>query len=102
MDISNLHTAQRSVPKPWAVCFPQEHEGSGKGNFGTELFGEEVDGCGCEARQLRRGSRTRQKQMPEQAQCAALGRAQGQGTFGWGAWPKQQGKLGTENSSPVT
>lgn len=47
------------------------------------------------------GRKTRQRQTPEQAQCVALGKAQREGAFGWGAWPKQQGKLGTEKPSPV-
>lgn len=48
------------------------------------------------------GCMTRQRQTSEQAQCVALGRAQREGAFGWEAWPKQQGKLGTEKPSPVT
>lgn len=44
-------------------------------------------------------SRYRNRQKPEQAQCVALGKAQGEGALEWGAWPKQQGKLGTETLS---
>lgn len=70
-----------------------------------ELFWEEVNVVvkpGSSGEEAWGGRRTRQRQTPEQAQCVALGRAQREGDFGWGAWPKQLGKLGTEKPSPVT